>query len=1630
MVSQRGRTIALFAIAATFFVSCRGDGEFPLGEPDQTASLGLSIDESAITARVISGAIDVELPFERAATTDNLSGTAAATLLTLTGEELDRREVDFTLNQGVAEGTVEVTGLQGVADGASAGDLASYVVRYELHAGEATLRGRRSLFVMAQRLATIVLGSDDLYDGQPTQLRLAAREPASGEPLADAEVEVLIETTDAEGETSQQQLWRGATDEVGNVLAEFTPPSQVVGTADLVVRLEHDQGAAESRHAVTVQRAHRILLTTDKPLYQPGQTIHLRALSLRLPDRRPSAGAMVTFEVVDSRGNIVFRQEEEANDFGVAAATFTLARQVNMGRYTLRAIVDEAIQERTVTVDRYALPRFAIDFEADHPFYLPGETLRGQLDADYTFGQPVDGGEVTVRASQFDVDWVPFAELHGTTDAEGEFTFDLELPSYFVGLPLEQGGSFVRLELEVTDTAGQSFTLERAITVSQGAVSAFLVPERSTLAPEIANDIFLLTADPTGAPLPTRCQITVGDGLPFTVETDPRGFASFEVTPPAEGSVTVTVVADDGRGGTVTTSQSFATSGQATDTVMLRTDRSLYELGDTATLSIYSPRAQDRLYLDVVRSGQTVLTDIVEVIDGWNEVPIDLTDQLTGALTLSIYYIADSGDIIRDQRTIYVGGGSDLSVEMSLDHDVYRPAESARLDLQITDQGGEGVQSAVGLQVVDEAVFALTEQRPGLERIFFELEGELSQPSYEVHGFGQSDLFDEGEPATEDDQAQRAAQVLFAAGADRAVYGIDYSSERQLTATVQSTSLSGIQTDLGLITERLNRSLDNLDADDDDEVEQFVDQWVRRSASLWYDPWGQRYSTTYEGSNLRIASAGVDEQLGTDDDLETSTWIDLWRGMDDDGWMFDAANGAEDDFDRNGGDPNPEQPAAEENGDTSGEGGEEPRIRSWFPETLLVEPSIITDESGHASIEVPLADSITTWRASAVASGLRGQLGSSTTGITVFQDFFVDLALPATMTLGDEITVPVVVYNYVDSDQDVTIEVTDEPWFTLLSPATQSITLAPREVASVPLTVRVEQVGWHTLQAVGRAGEVADGLRRRIEVMPSGQRHDLTQSDRIEASDEGTLVSFAFDVPPGSVDGASELLVKLYPGVFAQAIEGLDSILRMPSGCFEQTSSSTYPNVMVLRYLQVTDTSTPEIEMQAREYISQGYQRLLTFEVDGGGFEWFGNPPAHSILTAYGLMEFADMAEVHTVDPAVISRTASWLAGRQNGDGSWTPDPGGIAEGAINNYQNDTYRTTAYILWALAESGDTGQAISRGAGYLRSHMDEAADSYSRAIAAQALISVDRTDATGLELLDQLAAEAVVDDDAASWGSEEGSAGLTYSMGDAHVLETTALVIDAFMRAGRHGELTNQGMNFLLRNKDSFGNWHTTQATVYALRAMIRSLEMSTTEADATVDVYHNGALVETMSITSADSDVMRQVDLKEMIVEGGTNEVELVMTGNGSLMYQTVGTFWTPWSDVPEEPTGPISIDVEYDRTDLAVNDTATVNVRVTNNTAGALMMVMVSLGVPPGFDVMSDDLDGLVTDGVFRRWEATGRQVLLYFDEIEAGAPVELSYHLVARNPMRGEAPPSSAYLYYDPDVRVTAPPIDLSVE
>ena len=480
-----------------------------------------------------------------------------------------------------------------------------------------------------------------------------------------------------------------------------------------------------------------ILLTTEKPIYQPGQTIHARALVLDRANHEAASDRKFTFEVEDSRGNKVFKKATQTDKFGVASAEFGLADEVNLGTYHLRALMGEAdapfsTAEIALNVERYVLPKFkvAIDFsdngsKAKHG-YRPGDHVTGTIRANYFFGKPVGDAEINVKASAMDVAIFEVGPLHGTTDHDGAYRFDLPLPAYFAGRPLNHGAARVLVEATVKDSAGHAETRGEPVTVTEAPLLITAVPEGGTLIPNLENEVFILTSYPDGTPARSELKVHASGHQDQHVSTDEGGVAEVRINA-TDKVEALDIEAHDNDGNLATTTVPLQSRG-GEDQILLRTERVVYRTGDRIQLKVFSTKSRGTAYIDLVREGQTILTRDVDLQDGPAELSLTATPSMAGTLDFNAYLFGTDARPVGDHRLVFVQPADELKIETTSDAPDYKPGAEARIRFRVTNSHGAGVHAALGIQIVDEAVFALAEKQPGFAKVFFYLE----QESYEA----------------------------------------------------------------------------------------------------------------------------------------------------------------------------------------------------------------------------------------------------------------------------------------------------------------------------------------------------------------------------------------------------------------------------------------------------------------------------------------------------------------------------------------------------------------------------------------------------------------------------------------------------------------------------------------------------------------------------------------------------------------------------------------------------------------------------------------------------------------------------------------------------------------------------------
>jgi alpha-2-macroglobulin-like protein len=1519
-----------------------------------------------------------------------------------------------------------------------------------------------------------VLGQKQLLANTAGSVRIRLHDRKTGQPVAGVPVRVELRDKDKR----VQELAQFKTDALGTGQPHLQMPDWEDGAYQLCVIADPGwmSGSEELSDTVTLHRSWQLMLTSDKPVYQPGQSIRIRSLSLRRPDLKPVAGETVQFTVTDPKGNLIFKKRDLTSKFGIGSIQCALAQELIEGAYVIGCKVGDTESRLQVEVKKYVLPKFKIDVTLDQRFYQPGQRVRGKLAATYFYGKPVANtlAEIEVQPAG---GGKALIELKPTTDADGNSDFEFVLP----GLPpsiIHDGVAPLVIETTIKekDAAGQEtgakMTRRIGTVVATELLKLVAIPEGKTLVRGESNRIYLFITRPDGEPAAkVNLQISGQEG---ELTTNELGVASFDFKPGA-ASGNWTIKATDSQGNTGRQSVTWQ-CGTATHDFVLRTDRAVYTGGDTVNVSVYG-NGNGPIFLDFIKDGQTMLTETVALVEGRGAYALTLPAELFGTLELCAYRFDAQGQAIRKSKVVYLHQAKQINIAAKTDLAEYRPGGQANLRLSLTDPDGTPTPGAISLSAVDEAVFSVLDQRPGMEKSFYNVEQQMLKPVYEIYpwspdaGSGKDAARIELEQALFARTAKTFEPTLKSRSSPHTLADTSYPAkewkvskarekglDRMKMAWVTFVCLTLAACVVGFCTVykpwlAVHQMLERMEERDLQRRAERARQ--EEAGETDKAPRGNDSRTNWPLSFavmlalLVVLLLSSIQILGTNANSAFNTvGQSIGRGVGGGGGWFQrdmepvVANAP---MTRPQAVPPPvvksePPPRTLDMPPPDKQPAEEPaapaRTREYFPETLLWKPEIITDENGQASLPIDLADSITTWRLTASAVSADGRLGAASQPIRVFQDFFVDVNLPVTLTRGDEIAVPVVVTSYLQVPQKVTVELTPADWFELIDrqEGVRQVELKPGEKLAFRIPIKVKKVGFYPLTIDAKGPKMSDAIKRIIEIVPDGQR--------IERVVNGSLLNPAdltFSLPANAIDGSARLVVKCYPSDFSQLVEGLENIFRMPSGCFEQTSSTTYPNILALDFLRRTNKSVPAVEARARQYIHTGYQRLLSFEVSGGGFDWFGRPPANRTLTAYGLMEFVDMAKVHDVDPKLIERTRAWLLRQRAADGSWAPEGHDIHDGpGARAGDMARYATTAYIAWAVFDGQGFRPESAATKTYLLSKApQEIADPYVLALVANALQAMEVGGASSYVEALQARVRTSPDGKLAWWEQPAGSRTNFYGAGRSAQVETTSLAVLAILRGGSQLGTARAALSWLAQQKDGNGTWHSTQATVLALKALVAGAgNTHADDKDREIEIALGNAGKRKMTITADQSDVVQLLDISDLLTTGD-NRLSLKELTNNGTGFQVTFRYHVPTTAGGERPA-PLAIDLQYDRTELNVNETLKVTAKVTNRMAQSAPMVMLDLPIPPGFMLQTEDLERLLEKpgapaGAkqvrIAKYQLTGRTVLIYLRGLEAGESLELEYHLQATLPARVSVPGGRVYEYYDPAKQAQSPAVQLSV-
>jgi hypothetical protein len=698
-----------------------------------------------------------------------------------------------------------------------------------------------------------------------------------------------------------------------------------------------------------------------------------------------------------------------------------------------------------------------------------------------------------------------------------------------------------------------------------------------------------------------------------------------------------------------------------------------------------------------------------------------------------------------------------------------------------------------------------------------------------------------------------------------------------------------------------------------------------------------------------------------------------------------------------------------------------PRVRDYFPETLLWIPETITDASGSARALIPSADSVTTWKIAVVASTMDGQIAEAESDFRTFQPFFLDFNPPQVLTEGDQVDLPVTIRNYRDQAQKVNISLEQNEWSSIQGSSMRQTTVPAGQSVHLAYSIQAKRVTGKAVQRIiARGGRDRDAIEKSLRIHPDGQEISHTYGDLVTGP-----TSFTLKIPPTAIAGATRGELRLYPNAASLLLESSSAILAVPRGCAEQTISAGYASLIAWRFAHSAGIKDDQIKKRTLANVRLALDSLGRFRNYDGGIRYWSTGEPDIAVTAYALRFLLEASVIVPVDDEELKSLISWLEKHQT-DGIWQPRNNHVAPSSPQ-----ALLLTGTVVRSLAKAHKTGmplktETLAGAYHHLAKFTDTLDEPYMLAnFVLAALASGD--EALLGNAVTRLASLAHEERGGLYWDLQTNTP--FYGWGIAGRYETTALAVSALAAwRAAHPEsreldaTIRRGLVFLLRGRDQAGIWLSTQSTVQVMHAMFdASLALGSLGSQGgTIEVYSNGRPAKTIQVPDDPKSMDPiMVDLYSFL-SSGDNQITIQPSGGmQTALVLLSSTYWLPWEQTKVRTFPELHLDVRLDRLEMRAGDWVQCSVKAKRLGFRGYGMMLAEIGLPPAADVDRASLESAMEDRTtgIEHYEILPDRVVFYLWP-EAGGS-SFSFQLSARMPMNAKSEPSVLYDYYNPEAR-----------
>lgn len=1374
----------------------------------------------------------------------------------------------------------------------------------------------------------------------------------------------------------------------------------------------------------------RVYLQTDRPFYQPGDDIWFSAWVRDGMTLKPSGKSdIVTVDLIGPKGNVE-KQLHLIAKGGLAAGDFSLSDEMPGGIYKLRAYTEwmkndgeDRCFEKEVQVQEVVLPALKMKLDFVKKAYGPGDEVMATVEVTTNENRPLSNAALRCEVS---LGGKQMQELQVSTDEKGNATVKFNLPGV-----LRTSDGLLNV---LAEHNGSVESISRSVPIVRNQVELGLYPEGGDLVAGLPSRVAFRAVNEFGKAADLEGELVDERGtVVSTFSSLHMGMGSFRFTPAKNKTYYVRITRPTG-----------IEKKYGLPEVLERGMVMQVESPDknTARVRIASTETGEMSLVAQMR-GKVLFSTAVPLIGSARTVEFPTSDFPMGVMQVTLF---DSKGIARAERLMFVNRDRRLSVSIKPDKEKYLPREKVRLNILVKDERGLPAPALLSLAVVNDQLLSFADDRSGniLSRLLLQddIKEKVEEPAF---------YFDKKQPKAK----EALDHLMMTAGWRRFTW--EQVLEQDIAEPVYSGKRAAIGGKVidGYTVEPVEGAV--VMAGGKKHITGKNGECTIKGIEL-YEPVNVTIEKTgYQRQVQHVADYGNDHTWYLYDnrprpyysrrgeppmEMEAADALapmaNMGAGERSQVQRFKKSVAAADNREEKREVPVLKKQAAKNrpalNKDVKHKEGKplamaEKRLRAGaflpqatayyrartfaaplykltemvdvrtdFRNTIYWNPRIDVGHDGRHVVEFYASDDITSYRAVAEGMSPDGMAGRGEQVFFTQLPFQLLTKIPAHLTGGDEVQLPVTLKNNTAKPLGGILHASLPSNLEVLRVPDSVQTIMPGAAKTLYFACRVKQGHADTSVTIGfRACALSDELSAEVKIRPRGFP--------AKASFSGQYLDREFTFEARNVvDNSLRISFSAYPDVISDLMKGVEGILREPYGCFEQTSCTAYPNAMVLNYLKSSGSSDSRLLASAGDLLDRGYKRLTTFETPQKGYEWFGASPAHEGLTAYGIMEFADMKRAgQKIDEEMLDRTARWLLNHRDGKGGFTRekralhDFGRISEEVMNGY----------IVYALADAGYND--IVKEYAAAAETAGKSGDAYLMALSANAAFSLGKK-AEGNGMLASLQKKQA--DDGSFTGS---SHSITYSQGRSLGIETTALAIMA-MLASEVPDVKSleNAVRWLLGMRDGSGAFSSTQGTILALKALTSyAVYNKRVKEDGEIVVYVDGKKVAVKQYRAGDRGELLIAGLEKFVRGEGKHTIRVKYFGVKQAMPYSVSADWNTTLPQSDDECA-LNVKATVLSKEAQVGETVRLNVVMSNKRSHDLPSAMAVVGIPAGLSVQPWQLKELQEKHVFDYYEINGDKLALYYRGVGPAAVHEIGLDLKAEMPGEFNCPATSAYLYY----------------